>query len=352
MKWRLLAALAVADGLRPLPGPRPGLAPHQASAVRSLSRCCDADLDAELDAELDAASLDAALATAEAHAGDALDPALAPVRPIDCGFERAVALRVPDADQLVEAITAAAHTAALGADDYDAAMYEHVSAQPPAYWAQLWPCALALSRRLAAEPHLVAGRSVLDLGCGVGLSSVAAALAGASAVLATDREPAALRYTRANAEENGAQGIAAALLDWAADAPPDARQAALAAEAGLEAGSAAMLAAGAQFDVVLCSDVLYDEEAPAQLAALLRARVAPGGLVCLADNADRPYGDRRRDELRALLCGRAGEASAGPAFEQPAAAARCAVEVGFGHEELRARQGDVFEVVVWELRRL
>jgi len=43
------------------------------------------------------------------------------------------------------------------------------------YWAELWPSAEALSRFLFRNPHLVAGRSVLELGCGLGLTSLSLA---------------------------------------------------------------------------------------------------------------------------------------------------------------------------------
>ena len=44
------------------------------------------------------------------------------------------------------------------------------------YWAELWPSALALARVLARRP--LTGRRVLELGCGLGLPAIAAALAG------------------------------------------------------------------------------------------------------------------------------------------------------------------------------
>ena len=91
---------------------------------------------------------------------------------------------------------------ALAADDYDAAMMAHCQraiADEPAYWAQLWPSALALSRRLLERPELVAGRAVVEIGSGLGLASLAAAHAGAASVLATDREPRALAFAAQSA---------------------------------------------------------------------------------------------------------------------------------------------------------
>ena len=51
------------------------------------------------------------------------------------------------------------------------------------YWAELWPSGLALARHVAARE--LRGLRVLELGCGLGLPALAAALRGAD-VLATD----------------------------------------------------------------------------------------------------------------------------------------------------------------------
>jgi SAM-dependent methyltransferase len=71
---------------------------------------------------------------------------------------------------------------------------------------------------LAGEIPLPPGPApILELGCGVGLASVAAALAGAgrARVLATDREPRALKLTAANAARNEvAAWVQTQQLDW------------------------------------------------------------------------------------------------------------------------------------------
>ena len=51
---------------------------------------------------------------------------------------------------------------------------------PPPYWAFAWAGGQALARHLLDKPALVAGHTVLDLGAGSGLTSIAAMKAGAT----------------------------------------------------------------------------------------------------------------------------------------------------------------------------
>src|SRR6266536_793374 len=78
------------------------------------------------------------------------------------------------------------------------------------YWAQLWPSAIVLARA-TARLH-PAGRRVLELGCGLGLPSIAAALEGAS-VLATDWSADAVAFAAANASRNRA-ALRTAVCSW------------------------------------------------------------------------------------------------------------------------------------------
>lgn len=71
------------------------------------------------------------------------------------------------------------------------------------YWAFAWAGGQALARLVLDRPALVAGRRVLDFGAGCGVTAVAAARAGAAAVLASDIDPRAGAATRANAAANG-----------------------------------------------------------------------------------------------------------------------------------------------------
>ena len=126
------------------------------------------------------------------------------------------------------------------------------------YGLLLWPSAVGLAERLVAEPTLVAGRRVLELGAGVGLPGLVAQSLGAS-VTQTDYQDGPLALARRNAERNGVGGIVYRLLDWRA--PP----------------------ALAPFDVVLASDVLYERGLHEALFGLLPTVVAPDGLLLLSD---------------------------------------------------------------------
>ncbi|MDX6481345.1 MAG: hypothetical protein QOG85_1855 [Gaiellaceae bacterium] len=103
---------------------------------------------------------------------------------------------------------------------------------------------------------------MLELGCGLGLPSLAAALGGAD-VLATDWAEDAIELLRENAERNGA-ALRVERVRWSEPEP---------------------LLRAAPWDVVLGADLLYEERNADQLAALLPRL---GGEVLLAEPG-RPY---------------------------------------------------------------
>ena len=117
------------------------------------------------------------------------------------------------------------------------------------YWAVLWRSGVALAREL--DGLELAGLRVLELGCGLGVPSIAAARAGAY-VLATDASPEALALVARSARENGVR-IETAAIDW---------------------GEPEELVTRAPFDLVLAADVLYERASVAQLLSLL-PRLAP-----------------------------------------------------------------------------
>ena len=86
--------------------------------------------------------------------------------------------------------------------------FEHEEFLP--YWAELWPSGLALARVVRRRD--VDGLRVLELGCGLAVPSIVAALGGAQ-VLATDWSPEALEVAAANAERNDAE-VEVDLVSW------------------------------------------------------------------------------------------------------------------------------------------
>jgi predicted nicotinamide N-methyase len=128
------------------------------------------------------------------------------------------------------------------------------------YWAELWPSSLARAR--AVGVRALRGARTLELGCGLGLPSIAAALAGAR-VLATDWSSEAVAMTAANAERNGA-AVETLVCSWTEPEP---------------------LLARAPWDLVLASDVLYEARNGDALLELL-PRLTDD--VWLADPGRRP----------------------------------------------------------------
>jgi predicted nicotinamide N-methyase len=70
------------------------------------------------------------------------------------------------------------------------------------FWAIAWPAAVVLARHILMHRHCVAGKTVLDLGCGGGVAGIVAARAGARRVIANDIDPVALEIARRNAAAN------------------------------------------------------------------------------------------------------------------------------------------------------
>ncbi|TPI67104.1 methyltransferase [Mesorhizobium sp. B3-1-3] len=74
--------------------------------------------------------------------------------------------------------------------------------QPP-YWAYAWAGGAVLARYILDRPSIVAGKRVLDLGAGSGLVGIAAAKAGARAVIAAEIDRNGAVALGLNAQANG-----------------------------------------------------------------------------------------------------------------------------------------------------
>jgi predicted nicotinamide N-methyase len=146
------------------------------------------------------------------------------------------------------------------------------------YFGVVWPAARALVAVLQERgPDALAGRRVLEVGCGLALPTLVAARLGAQ-VTATDFHPEVPRFLRANVELNGVtERVRYVELDWRRGVPPE--------------------MAGA-FDLVVGSDVLYERQHALEVAGTLAGVVRPGGEILLADPA-RPYLQAFADAMRA-----------------------------------------------------
>ncbi len=123
------------------------------------------------------------------------------------------------------------------------------------YWAELWPSALSLARALPLD---LAGKAVIEVGCGLGVPALVAAAHGAR-VTAIDWAPAAIELLEQNAARNGLT-LHARVADWRAFR--------------------------GFFDLALASDVLYEQRNVEPLLELL-PRLAP---VVLLAEPGRPAG--------------------------------------------------------------
>jgi len=131
------------------------------------------------------------------------------------------------------------------------------STSEPPFWAAAWPGGQALARYVLDHPGLVAGRSVLDLGSGSGLVAVAAALAGAGSVVASEIDPFGLTAIGLNAQVNGTPQVTA-VGDVLGGEPPD-------------------------VGVVLAGDVCYDRAMTERVLPFLDAARARGAEVLIGD---------------------------------------------------------------------
>lgn len=130
------------------------------------------------------------------------------------------------------------------------------------YWATIWPSGVALADAILQQPDVVRGKPVLELGCGLGTTALAA-LAGGAELLVTDYAPESLLLCRTNTLLNVGVEPRTLRLNWRDPSP--------------------VLLAQAPFPVVLAADVLYEGRDVAPLWALLDQILLPGGTLWLAE---------------------------------------------------------------------
>ena len=135
---------------------------------------------------------------------------------------------------------------------------------PPPFWAFAWAGGQALARYLLDHPDAVRGRRVLDFASGSGLAAIAAALAGAARVEASDIDAFALAAMPLNAAVNGV---------------------------GITVLGGDLIGQDLGWEVVLAADIFYERDIAAQALAWLHALAARGAHVLIGDPG-RTYLDR------------------------------------------------------------
>lgn len=144
-------------------------------------------------------------------------------------------------------------------------LWEALGTPSPPFWAFPWPGGQVLARHLLDHPHLVRGRSVLDLASGSGIVALAAAAAGARSVTAVDVDPGAGPALRRNAALNPTVTTEVGFCgDDLLGGPPPA------------------------VDVVCAGDVCYEGAMAGRMARWLAAAAAAGVTVLVGDPG-RPY---------------------------------------------------------------
>ena len=126
------------------------------------------------------------------------------------------------------------------------------------YFGILWPSSIALAKHLSLHPSLVRNKTVLELGCGLGLPSMVASHLE-SDVLATDFHPDVEYYFNRNCRHSVIE-CSYQRLNWREDAD-----------------------SLGKFDLVMGSDVLYEGQHPFELTQSLLRFVKPGGKILLTD---------------------------------------------------------------------
>ena len=139
---------------------------------------------------------------------------------------------------------------------------------PPPFWAFAWAGGQALARYILDNPHLVAGKRVLDFASGSGLVAVAAAKAGAKRVEASEIDDFALSAMILNARANNV---------------------------ALEIRSGDLVGRREPWDVVLAGDVSYERDMARRVTDWLAGLHARGATVLIGDPG-RSYLDRDRLE--------------------------------------------------------
>jgi EEF1A lysine methyltransferase 3 len=151
--------------------------------------------------------------------------------------------------------------------DYEEYILDQIEAGDPnvteaPFWAKLWEASFLLAYFLGKQP-VNPEHHLLELGAGIGIVGIYAALCG-HRITITDINEDALLFARANALLNGLNGVEIRKLDWSD--PWETRR----------------------YDAIVGSEVVYDRRSYPLLVAFLSRSLTPEGVIFLAKNAELP----------------------------------------------------------------
>ena len=130
----------------------------------------------------------------------------------------------------------------------------------PASWplfGVVWPAGLALAEEMSTYP--VAGKSILEIGCGIALTSLVLARRGAD-ITACDHHPLAEAFLQHNAALNDLPALRFHTAPWLGPNPLLGR-----------------------YDLIVGSDLLYERDHASLLAGFIARHTRPASQVLIAD---------------------------------------------------------------------
>jgi len=218
--------------------------------------------------------------------------------PVMCAVEKTVLLhpgsrnmpplvQVPGGDLLLKAIVKPPDVDVLGQWEE-----ERGNTASDSSWGSVWPAAINLAAYIAKNPDLINGQRVAELGSGLAVAGLTAAKMGASTVTLVDREAYALHCAMSTAELCGlptgpVPGSEDAIAFYADGMAPMSVVSAAMADWGALAGT------GLEVDVVLASEILYEDDVPMAVARAAATLLKSGGTLLVADPAQSRIGSAR-----------------------------------------------------------
>ena len=128
------------------------------------------------------------------------------------------------------------------------------------YWAELWASAIGMGEYLVENQLITPNKTVLEMGCGLGLPSIVAGLLGAKDIVVSDYFQEALDFAEMNWLKNLPHQKAEFLkMDWR-NPPPSLKA-----------------------DILLASDVAYEQRTFQPLLNAFKTLLKPNGTIFISE---------------------------------------------------------------------